>query len=113
AQTVIDILEAAGLLKEEGSNLVPFVSEARLIPETVVKTLSISDTLPVSESVQVQVAPAPRMGGVHLNIDVTVQCTPADLDDLGHKLRKVLRDFNEPEKKPETPAAPPAPTNEG
>jgi hypothetical protein len=44
---------------------------------------------------------------------VTVQCTPSDLEGLGHKLRKVLQDFNqppEPEKKPEvTAAAPPAP----
>ena len=114
ARTVIDILEAAGLLKEEGGNLVPLAPEARPIPETLEKTLSISDTMPpVMESVQVQVAPVTRLGGVHLNIDVTVQCTPADLDNLGHKLRKVLRDFNEPEKKAETPAAaPPAPTDE-
>jgi hypothetical protein len=50
---------------------------------------------------------------VQLNIDVTVQCTPADLEDLGRKLRKVLKDFNEPEAKAEAPPqstpAPPAP----
>jgi hypothetical protein len=101
ARTVVDILQAAGLLREEGGNLVPFTPEPRSIPETVEKTLSISDTLPpMTENVQAQVTPA-RQGGVHLNIDVRVQCTPADLDDLGHKLRKVLRDFNEPEKKSE------------
>ena len=58
-----------------------------------------------------------RLGGVQLNIDVTVQCTPADLEDLGHKLRKVLKDFNEPEAKHQAVApqpvepepAPPAP----
>jgi hypothetical protein len=114
ARTVIDILEVAGLLKEEGGNLIPLTPEPRSIHETVEKTLSISDTMPpVTERVQVQVTPATRLGGVHLNIDVTVQCTPADLDDLGHKLRKVLRDFNEAEKAPETQAAaPPTATNE-
>jgi hypothetical protein len=43
------------------------------------------------------------------------QCTPADLDDLGHKLRIVLKDFNEPEPKPEAPTPavpPPAPVND-
>ena len=49
-----------------------------------------------------------RLGGVQLTIDVKVQCTPNDLDELGHKLRKVIRDFNEPEKKSET-HTPPAP----
>jgi len=107
ARTVIDILEAAGLLKEDGGNLIPLTPEPRPIPETVEKTLSISDTMPFSESVQAQVTPATRLRGVHLNIDVTVQCTPADLDDLGHKLRKVLRDFNESEKKPDAPPPPP------
>ncbi|HEV2988443.1 MAG TPA: hypothetical protein VG759_08370 [Candidatus Angelobacter sp.] len=112
ARTVIDILEVAGLLKEEGGNLIPLTPEPRSIPETVEKTLSISDTMPVAESGQVQVIPATRLGGVHLNIDVTVQCTPADLDDLGHKLRKVLRDFNEPEKKPDAPPTAPIPATD-
>jgi hypothetical protein len=109
ARTVIDILEAAGLLREEGGNLIPLTAELRPIPETVQKTLSISESMPpMTESVQVQLSPATRLGGVHLNIDVTVQCTPADLDDLGHKLRKLLRDFNEPESKPDaqTPTPP-------
>ena len=106
-RTVIDILETAGLLKEEGGNLIPVTPEPRSIPETVEKTLSISNTMPpLTEVVQAQVTPATRLGGVHLNIDVTIQCTPADLDNLGHKLRKVLRDFNEPEKKPEAPTTP-------
>ncbi len=72
ARTVVDILTAAGLLKEEDGNLIPATPEP-------------------------------------------VQCTPADLDDLGHKLRKVLQDFNQPpeaEKKPEAPPAPPAADNE-
>jgi len=47
---------------------------------------------------------------------VTVQCTPKDLDDLGHKLRKVLQDFNEPpkpEKKTEATAPPVPAANAG
>src|SRR5260370_32328787 len=38
ARAVIDILEAPGLLKEEGGTLVPVTPEPRPIPETVEKT---------------------------------------------------------------------------
>jgi len=110
ARTVVDILKIAGLLKDEGGNLVPTTPEPRPIPETVEKTLSISDTLSMSDSALAQVSStrSTRLGGVQLNIDVTVQCTPKDLDELGYKLRKVLRDFNEPEKKTEAPTPPTA-----
>jgi len=114
ARTVVDILTAAGLLKEEGGNLVATTPEPRPIPETVEKSLSISDSMSMGDAVQLQLPPASRFGGVQLNIDVTVQCTPKDLDDLGHKLRKVLQDFNQPlkpEKKTEA-AAPPVPASD-
>jgi hypothetical protein len=117
ARTVVDILTTSGLLKEEGGTLIAVAPEPRPIPETVERSLSISDSMPISDSAQALVqgsfARSTHIGGVQLNIDVTVQCTPADLDELGHKLRKVLKDFNEPEPKPETPApSAPAPTNE-
>lgn len=107
ARTVVDILKVAGLLKEEGGNLVPATPEPRTIPETVEKSLSIADTSasdsPLS-SAQGSYSRSARVGGVQLNIDVRVQCTPQDLDELGHKLRKVLQDLNEPEKKSEEPS---------
>ena len=109
ARTVVDILTVAGLLKEEGGTLVAAAPEPRPITETVATSLSISDTIPetVHFATHGSFASSTRLGGVQLNIDVTVQCTPADLEDLGHKLRKVLKDFNEPEPKVETPPQPP------
>ena len=113
ARTVVDILEAAGLLKEEGGNLVPLTPEPRPIPETVEKTLSISDSMPLpAENIQTLLSSTTRPGAVYLNIDVRVQCTPADLDDLGRKLRKVLRDLNEAEKKPDVQTGAHSPANE-
>ncbi len=116
AGAVVEILKAAGLLKDEGGNLIATTPEPPSIPETVQKSLSISDSMAMSDTVQSSTQGsmllATRIGGVQLNIDVTVQCTPKDLDDLGHKLRKVLQDFNEPGKKPEAPA-PPAPAANG
>jgi hypothetical protein len=111
ARTVVDILQAAGILKDEGGNFIATTPEPRPIPETVEKTLSISDTMPTSDSVQLQVTPAVRFGGVQLTIDVRVQCTPNDLDGLGQKLRKVIDEFNrstESQNRPEA-TAPPAP----
>jgi hypothetical protein len=115
ARTVVDILEAAGLLKEEGGSLIPLTPEQRPIPETVEKSGSISDSAPTEITVMGSTLRTSRIsGGVQLNIDVRVQCTPADLDTLGHKLRKVLKDFNEPEPTPQgaptqAPQSPPAP----
>ena len=105
ARTVVDILTAAGLLKEEGGTLVPATPEPRPITETVAKSLSISDSVSDNVIFERGIAMAStRLGGVQLNIDVTVQCTPNDLDELGHKLRKLLKDFNEPEPRPANPA---------
>jgi len=109
ARTVLEILTVAGLLKEEGGTLVAAAPEPRPITETVAKSLSIADSLSDNVIFEHGMRASTRLGGVQLNIDVTVQCTPADLEDLGHKLRKVLKDFNEPEPKAEIPAPDPAP----
>jgi hypothetical protein len=116
AGAVVEILKNAGLLKDEGGNLIATTPEPPSIPETVQKSLSISDSMPMSDSVQLsmhgsEMRATTRLGGVQITIDVTVQCTPKDLDDLGHKLRKVIQDFNEPRDPQKKPAAtaPPAP----
>lgn len=116
ARTVVDILTTSGLLKEEGGTLIAVAPEPRPITETVDKTLSIAESTSGNVTFDLGTARgSTRLGGVQLNIDVTVQCTPADLEDLGHKLRKVLKDFNETEVKREATApqppepAPPAP----
>jgi hypothetical protein len=116
AGAVVEILKNAGLLTEEGGNLIATTPGPPSIPETVQKSLSIPDPMSMADSVQIlthgsEMRATARLGGVQLAINVTVQCTPKDLDDLGHKLRKVIQDFNEPrepQKKTETPT-PPAP----
>jgi hypothetical protein len=119
ARAIVDILTVAGLLKEEGGNLIATTPEPPSIPETVQKSLSISDAMSMSDSVQVsthgsEIRATTRLGGVQLTIDVTVQCTPKDLDDLGHKLRKVILDFNEPhEPQKKSEATTPPATTEG
>jgi hypothetical protein len=121
AGAVVEILKNAALLREEGGNLVAAAPEPPSIPETVQKSLSISEPMPMAENVQVSVQglglrATAGLGGVQLTIDVTVQCTPGDLDDLGHKLRKVIQDFNEPrepQKQPDSTGRTAPAANEG
>lgn len=117
AGAVVEILKAAGLLKNEGGNLIATTPESPSIPETVQKSLSISDAMQLTDSVEAYaresgVQATARFGGVQITIDVRVECTPRDLDDLGHKLRKVLQDFSEPRNTPKKQEGgpPPAPT---
>lgn len=93
AATVVNILKAAEVLKEESGTLVAAAPDSPSIPETVQKTLSISDSM--FQSAAEQDLTTTRLGGVQLRIEVTVQCTPEQLDGLGQKLRRVIQDFNE------------------
>ena len=112
AAAVVNILKVAGILKEEGGNLIATAPEPPSIPETVQKSLSISESTPLSDEWTIQssghgLQRSTRLGGVQLTIEVTVKCTPQDLDGLGSKLRKVIREFNEPEIEQKHPAFPP------
>jgi hypothetical protein len=104
AGTVVEILKVAGLLREEGGNLVAASPETSQPTEIVEQRLIFADTpTPHSDLHPSNVLVSPRApSGVTLTIDVRVQCTPADLDGLGHKLRQVLKDFNEPDEPPAT-----------
>jgi hypothetical protein len=116
AGTVVQILKNSGLLREDGGNLVATSPESLPIAETVQKSLSLSDAGQMSDSVQVfrTAAPTTGLGGVQLTIEVRVECTPKDLDELGYKLRKVIRDFNELREQQSSPgtnkATPPSAT---
>ncbi len=92
AGTIIEILKAAGLLKDEGGSLAASTSEPA-------KSLESTETsLPSPQPSQFTAMPLPTatrsVETVHVNIDVRIQCTPQDLDELGQKLRKVLEDFS-------------------
>ena len=98
AGTVVEILKNSGLLREEGGNLVATAPESLPIAETVQKSLSLSDTMQAQDDIRVTQGSrwgTDSLGGVQLTIEVKVECSPKDLDDLGHKLRKVIRDFND------------------
>lgn len=96
AGTVVEILKKAGYLKDEGGNIVATVpaEPVSIFEDGAIFREPISPD-PDQPSTRGLRATSRSLGGVQLTIDVTVQCTPADLNDLGHKLRKVIHDFNE------------------
>ncbi len=96
AGTVVEILKVSGLLKEDGGNLVasapPVARPTTTVEEKLTPTAAPTYPVPapiISTEIETHVP-----GGVRLNIDVRIQCTPQDLDGLGQKLRKMLDDFN-------------------
>lgn len=101
ASTVVEILKAANLLKDEAGNLIAVAQEPPSIPATVERSLTIGESKLPEDFTHAagrafEVRAAAYRGGVNLNIDVRVQCTPGDLEGLGSKLRKVIDDFNAP-----------------
>ena len=115
AGTVVEILKIAGVLREEGGNLVA-APETSLTSEIVEQRLVLGDSMHQDVAPSNVIVPARAPSGVSLSIEVRVQCTPADLDSLGHKLRQVLKDFNKQDEPPQTkddPSSEVNPPNEG
>ncbi|MGI9103494.1 MAG: hypothetical protein ACR2IF_13740 [Terriglobales bacterium] len=98
AGAVVDILKTSGALKEDAGNLVAVSPEVTRQPETVQLSIGAADAMtpPAARSQRLPMPTTNRLpgGGMQLNIEVRIQCTPQDLDSLGQKLRKVLDDFN-------------------
>ena len=94
AGTVVEILKVAGLLKEDGGNLVAGTPEVDKPTELQEQVLTSEPLVPTETGPM----PTPGLhapGGVNLNINVRIQCGPQDLDGLGQRLRKMIEDFNQ------------------
>lgn len=101
AGTVVDILRAAELLKEEGGNLVAIApeqvsdsaeeGESALVSQTLRRPLASGGLIHISHHGGLQTE------GVSLNIEVRIQCTAEDIGELGPKIRKLIKELNENE----------------
>jgi hypothetical protein len=103
ASTIVAILKAAELLREDGGNLIA------ITPETVsdleeMEQLSTWEPQTRRELTSVTGAVhqlvhhrRPVGDGLSINIDVRIQCSPADIDDLGPKLKKLIKDLENEE----------------
>ncbi len=96
ADTVIDILVAAGLLKEEDGKLVATAIEEGLSP-TVTTEVRGRDQLKVAlHDAPASLAPREEVRGIQVTIQIQVQCSPADVEQLGPKLRALLEEISRP-----------------
>lgn len=90
AQTVIDVLRIAGRLEEEDGRLIAKGQDpdlSYLSPESTPQTSTPQTTYNAT------VTRATRYGSP-VSIQIQIQCTPADLDGLGSKLRDLIQDLS-------------------
>lgn len=103
ARTTIDILRVAGTITEADGKILPNEGTSPVTPtppanspgppESLVpapkqptQPTAVLPTLPIAAKTVV----TPGAAQVQINIDLTVECKPEDLDDLGPKLRAIL-----------------------
>ncbi len=93
ANAIIDILRASGLIKDQDGKVVTIDREHIAIdhPEERDEELVQTQTIPEVGFV----APSLRDSGLHvaLNIEVRINCTPENLDELGSKLKAIIEEL--------------------
>lgn len=101
ARTIIDILRAAELIKESDGKYVVLTVESSGIDtssENTKESIPTSADSSVSHPVLISTKPIETGDAqIKVNINVSINCTVAELDSLGEKLRKVI-DEVKPEK---------------
>lgn len=97
AATVIEILKRSGAIEEVDGKFVA-TSSAQSATSDAVANTTVSggpNLVPRISERGVRIVHHAADTGIAISIEVTVQCQPDDLDTLGAKLRKVIRDFEE------------------
>jgi hypothetical protein len=88
AGSVIDVLKASGLLREDGGKIFATVSEQRSSVNADQSEAEPGQVLSVQKAVPVSVSGDDAVAS--LQIQVRINCTPADIPSLGAQLREML-----------------------
>lgn len=97
ARAVIDMLRAAGVVRENEGQLV--ASETKTSSEEATQNSLESQTmLPMGKSVTQTIIPLPvaQTTGAVLHIELRIDAKPSELDGLGEKIHQLLRELNKP-----------------
>lgn len=97
ARAVIDLLRAAGVVREYDGQLV--ASEASTRPDETTQTSQESrTTIPTSNSTTQTIIPQTvvQTPGASLHIELRIDAKPSELDGLGEKIQQLLRELNRP-----------------
>jgi hypothetical protein len=101
AVAVIDVLKAAELLREEDGKLVVVPDPA--IEPFVLEDIEPPSTPPSSTRHNYEIAVSPGgVTGVTIQIQLQVQCTVAELEELGPTLRRLIESLSSPAEQPES-----------
>lgn len=106
AAAVVDILKASGLMKEEDGKLVA-ATDALLGESSGVDVGSRNEVtdqvaLRLGESATVVRGGVPRRApdlapaGMHVSIQIQIQCNAAEIEQLGPRLRQLLEELSRP-----------------
>ena len=91
--TVIEILKRAGLLREEDGKLVA-ASQSMASESSPGQVEPVTTKREVGTTEHVSEVVSGSFPGVHLSIQVRVNCTPDELDGLGARLKDVVKELS-------------------
>jgi hypothetical protein len=98
AGAVIDILVAAGLVLEQDGKFVALAGEYRVIDSSAVESGLMRPSDPTAASRPVvadaETGAVTILASPGVQIHIQLQCTPADIESLGPRLRKLLKDLS-------------------
>ena len=98
ARTIIDVLRAAELIKERDGKFIVFSVEDGTSPysrESLKEITFETNRSKVNQPLQL----APKLDGisatqVRVNINISINCVPDDLGDIGKKLKLLIKNIN-------------------
>jgi len=105
AGAVVDILKAAGLVKEDEGKLVAVSEEVpgfQELPAATGETNRSQAISPVYPATMPIVTSGVTTGGVRVTIQIQIQCSADEVENLAPKLRALLKEISGPEA-PENP----------
>lgn len=104
ARAVIEILKASGMVKLEDNKIIPVQKEKidKAVENVTAKVDSSRSTKIVTEVVGIDGEPLIKStthGGVNINIDIRINASVEEMDQLTIKLRNLLDSFNKDQEK--------------
>ncbi|MEX0801815.1 MAG: hypothetical protein WD688_00580 [Candidatus Binatia bacterium] len=97
ARAVVDILRASGVVRENEGQLVSTETSPQPIEATLNVALEPIGIAPTGHAAGRSIARAIGDTGVTLHIELRIDAKPSELDGLGEKIKKLLRDLKKTE----------------
>jgi hypothetical protein len=95
ARAIIEILQSAELLLEKDGQLIPTDSDKNQIVQANINAPTTSQAVTVESPTKTQISYISQApSGISINIQIQINVTSAEIDELGPKLKKLLDDIS-------------------